>query len=140
MMEDVIKEIEKDEIYSMDISFVSHIGSILDGCNKFTLNKWGENFTGSKFPDDFFEEFFQLLKKYYVGYYQHGYNLVTLISIDKEKQKERKEQEEKEVQTIEKLKKNLDKASELLCDAASNAKYGYIIDITEIEEFLKSLD
>lgn len=136
-MNDVIKEIEKDEIYSLCISFVSHIGSILDGTNKFTLDKWGENFTSSKFSDAFLEEFFQLLKKYYVGYYQHGYNIVTLISIDKDKQKE---QEEKEVQTIEKLKKNLDKASELLCDAASDAKYGYMIDITEIEEFLKSLD
>ena len=137
MMEDVIKEIEKDEIYSLCISFVSHTGSILDGNNKFTLDKWGENFTSSKFPAAFFEEFFQLLKKYYVGYYQHGYDLVTLISIDKEKQKE---QEEKEVQTIEKLKKDLDKASELLCNAASSSINGYMIDISEIEEFLKSLD
>jgi S-methylmethionine-dependent homocysteine/selenocysteine methylase len=87
-MKDVIKEIEKDEIYSLCINFVSHTGSILDGTNKFTLDKWGENFTSSKFSDAFLEEFFQLLKKYYVGYYQHGYNLVTLISIDKEKQKE----------------------------------------------------
>jgi hypothetical protein len=137
MMKDVIKEIEKDEIYSMTIGFVSHTASILDSSNSFSMNKYGENFSSSKFPDDFFEEFFQLLKKYYVGYYQMGYNLITLIPIDKEKQKEH---EEKEVQTILKLKKDLDKASELLCDAASDAKYGYEINITEIEEFLKSLE
>jgi len=100
-MTDVIKEIEKDEIYSLCISFVSHTG-LIDGSNKFVLNKWGENFSNSKFPDDFLEEFYQLLKKYYAGYYMSGYNLETLIPTDKKIQKR---QEEQEVQTIEKLKK-----------------------------------